>query len=289
MGFFKKFGRYFLTRHFLKVAGIIILIHVIVIGSTIYYLDSFTNHGEKIEIPKLVGMNVQDVSVMLEEQGLKFEIIDRVYDPKLAEGTIIGQDPEETGKSQIYIKSGRTIGIRVSKRTSLVEMPALVDKSERFATTVLKNRGLRYKISYKNTPESSGAVIEQRYKGKRVNKGTKLPIGSMVQVIVGRYEGGEPILVVDLWGLTISEARERLSVHPGINFFPVCAECVTAEDSLRARIVAQSPEFFLTGEQSKMPSVGTVSATAVLNFVDNRPKDKPESADEITEPAEGPE
>ncbi len=274
MNFFKKLWSYIRTKHFVKRALLILLIHVVIIGGTIFYLDAFTNHGEKIEVPKLIGMNVSDISEMLEEQDLKFEIVDQVYDPKLAEGTIIDQDPLETGKSQIHVKSGRTISIRVTKRSSLVEMPQLIDKSERFATTILKNRGLRFKVSYKNTPESSGAVIEQRYKGRKIKMGTKLPVGSIVQVIVGRFEGGEAVLVIDLYGLTIREAKQRLSEHPGINFFPVCPECVTSADSSRARIVAQTPEFYLEGEPNRMPSVGTVSATAVLNFVDERAKDK---------------
>jgi eukaryotic-like serine/threonine-protein kinase len=273
MEFLKKFGRYILTKHFLKVAGIILLIHVVIVGGTIFYLDSFTNHGEKIEVPNLVGMNVRNVSELLEEKNLKFEVVDKVYNPKLAEGTIMVQDPVPTSKSQVYVKSERTIRVRISKRTQLVEMPSLIDKSERFATTVLKNRGLRYKISYKNTPESSGAVIEQRFKGSRVKQGTKIPIGSIVQLIVGRFEGGVPVDVIDLYGLTISEARERLSIHPGITFFPVCQDCVTAQDSASARINSQTPEFWKGDEPCLMPSVGTVSVIAVKNFVDTRPKD----------------
>jgi beta-lactam-binding protein with PASTA domain len=275
MEFLKKFGRFILTKYFLKAAAIIVLIHVVIIGGTILYLDFYTNHGEKLSVPKLVGMNVNNVAGLLDEQDLKFEIVDQVYNPKLAEGTIVSQDPVETTKSQVFVKRGRTIRLRVSKRTSVVEMPSLIDKSERFATTILKNRGLRFKISYKNTPESSGAVLEQRFKGSRIKQGTKIPVGSMIQIIVGRFEGGVPIDVVDLWGLTISEARERLSMHPGIVFFPVCQDCATAEDSLKARINSQSPEFFVEGTKTQMPSVGTVSATAVLNFVDDRPKKDP--------------
>ncbi len=279
MEFLKKFGRYILTRDFLKVLGIILLIHVIIIGGMIYYLDSYTNHGEKLEVPNLKGMNVRNITEMLEEKDLKFEVVDQVYNPKLAEGTIIDQDPGPTAKTAVFVKSERTIRLRVTKRTSFVEMPNLVDKSERFATTILKNRGLRYKISYRNTPESSGAVMEQRYKGGRVKEGTRVPVGSVIQVIVGRYEGAEPIPVIDLYGLTINEAKERLALHPGITFFPVCDECVTPEDSLRARIVSQTPEFYLEGEPTLMPSVGTVSATAVLNFVDTRPPRKEPSGD----------
>ncbi len=280
MEFLKKFGRYLLTRDFLKVAGIILLVHIVIIGGTILYLGSYTNHGEKIEVPNLVGMNVRNIADVLEEKDLKFEVVDQVYNPKLAEGTIVDQDPGPTKKTNVHVKSERTIRIRVTKRSSFVEMPNLIDKSERFATTILKNRGLRYKISYRNTPESNGAVLEQRFKGGRVKEGTRIPVGSIIQIIVGRYEGGEPVPVIDLYGLTISEAKERLSIYPGITFFPVCEECVSKEDSLRARIMTQNPEFFLEGDPALMPSVGTVSATAVLNFVDNRPKK--ESTGEVT-------
>lgn len=275
MEFFKKFGRYFLTKHFLKVAAILALVHVLVIGGTIYYLDSYTRHGEKIEIPNMVGMNVRNIASLIEEQDLKFEVVDQVYKPKLAEGTIVSQDPGPTKTTSVFVKGERTIRLRVSKRVSLVEMPNLVNKSERFATIILKNRGLRYKITYKNTPESNGAIIQQRFKGKNVKPGLKISIGSMIQIIVGRYEGSEPVKVIDLLGLTISEARERLSVYPGVSFFPVCEDCLTNEDSLRARINSQSPEFYLNGNPALMPSVGTVSATAVLDFIDDRPKKDP--------------
>jgi len=275
MEFLKKLGRYFLTKHFLKVAAILALVHVLVIGGTIYYLDSYTRHGEKLEVPNMVGMNVRNIASLLEEQNLKFEIVDQVYKPKLAEGTIVSQDPGPTKTTSVFVKGERTIRLCVSKRVSLVEMPNLVDKSERFATIILKNRGLRCKVTYKNMPESSGAVLQQRFKGKSVKPGLKISIGSMIQIIVGRYEGSEPVKVINLLGLTISEARERLSVYPGVSFFPVCGDCLTKEDSLRARISYQSPQFYLDGAPALMPSVGTVSATAVLDFVDYSPKKDP--------------
>ncbi len=273
MEFFKNLKQFVLSKHFLKISGIIVLIYLVVVGGTVFYLDSYTNHGEKIPVPNLVGQNVNNISALLEEKGLKFEIVDHVYNPKLAEGTIIEQDPEKTEKSKIFVKVDRIIRLRVSKRSQLVEMPSLIDKSERFATTILKNRGLRLKITYKNTPESHGAVIEQRFKGARIKEGTKIPIGSTVLLIVGRYEGGMPVPVINLYGLTISEARERLSQLAGITFFPICQDCVTASDSLNARIGSQTPEY---EEGAMMPSVGTVSATAVLNLPPLPPAESPE-------------
>lgn len=273
MAFLKKLKQFVFSKHFLKISGLIVLIYFVVVGGTIFYLDWYTNHGQKIPVPNLVGQNVNNISALMEEQELKFEIVDQIYNPKLAEGTIIDQDPERTEKSNIYVKVDRIIRLRVSKRTQLVDMPSLIDKSERFASTILKNRGLRLKISYKNTPESHGAVIEQRFKGARIKEGTKIPIGSTVLLIVGRYEGGKPVPVINLYGLTIFEARERLASIPGITFFPVCQDCITAADSLSARIGSQSPEFI---EGAMMPSVGTVSATAVQNLPELPPSDPPE-------------
>ena len=273
MEFFKKLKQFVFSKHFLKTSGLIVLVYIGIVGGTVFYLDSYTNHGEKILVPNLVGQNVNNISALLEEKGLKFEIVDHVYDPKLAEGTIVEQDPEKSEKSKIYVKVDRIIRLRVSKRTQLVEMPSLIDKSERFATTILKNRGLRLKISYKNTPESHGAVIEQRFKCARIKEGTKIPIGSTIILIVGRYEGGTPVPVINLYGLTINEAMERLASMPGITFFPICQDCNTAADSLSARIGSQSPEF---EEGAMMPSVGTVSATAVLNLPELPPSNPPQ-------------
>jgi len=263
MKFFQRLKQFVFSKHFLKTSGLIALIYIVIVAGTVFYLDSYTNHGEKIPVPNLVGQNVNNISALLEEKGLKFEIVDHVYNAKLAEGTILDQDPEKSEKSKIFVKVDRIIRVRVSKRTQLVEMPSLIDKSERFATTILKNRGLRLKISYKKTSESHGAVIEQIFRGARIKEGTKIPIGSTIVLIVGRYEGGMPVAVLNLYGLTISEARERLASMPGITLFPICQNCNTAADSLIARIGSQSPEF---EEGAMMPSIGTVSVTAVLNL-----------------------
>jgi eukaryotic-like serine/threonine-protein kinase len=263
MEFLKRLKQFVLTKHFLKIIGLIALVYLVVVGGTILYLGVYTNHGEKIPVPNLIGQNVNSISQLLEEKGLKYEIVDQVYNPKLAEGTIVEQDPEKTEKSNIFVKVDRIIRLRVSKRTQLVEMPSLIDKSERFASTILQNRGLRIKVTYKNTPESHGAVLEQRFKGALIKEGTKIPVGSTIFLVVGRYEGGIPVPVINLYGLTITEAQERLASIPGITFLPICQDCLTSADSLSARIGSQTPEYI---EGAMMPSVGTVSATAVLNL-----------------------
>ena len=51
--------------------------------------------------------------------------------------------------------------------------------------------------------------------------------------------------VINLYGLTITEAQERLASIPGITFLPICQDCLTSADSLSARIGSQTPEYIV--------------------------------------------
>lgn len=267
MEFIKKLRSLIWSKYFLKHLGLVVLAYLVIIGITIFYLDSFTNHGQQIQVPNLVGKNVNSVRSEIEGLDLQYEVLDSIYDPSKPEGTILDQDPSPTIFSKVSVKEGRVIRVRVSKKSRLVEMPSLVDKSQRFAESILKNRGLKYKIEYKATNEANGAVLDQIYKGRTVEEGIKIPIGSTIILIVGKNDVGIPTAIPDLYGLTIFEAKDRLSLLGSFGFLPVCEGCVTREDTLAARINSQSPEFI---EGIFIPAGSTITVFATKNFVDDR-------------------
>jgi beta-lactam-binding protein with PASTA domain len=248
------------SKHFFKHLGLIMLTYLIIVSFVVFYLDSFTNHGQKIKVPNLVGKNINNIKKLLEENDLQYEVIESKYDPKKPEGTIIEQDPIATLISKVFVKEGRLIRIRISKQSDLVEMPSLINKSERFALQVLKNRGLKYKIEYKTSSESDGAVIQQKYHGKTIKEGQKIQIGSVVLLIIGRNEGGEPIQIPNLYGLTMFAAKDSILSIPSLNFIAVCPDCLNYEDSLNAKIETQSPEY-IEGVLSPFGTSVTVFAT----------------------------
>ena len=231
-----------------------------------FYLDSYTSHGEQIAVPNLKGKNINTIRPLMAELNLNYEVLDSIFEPKLAPGAIVDQDPKASGVSEVYVKGGRVIRLRVSKKSRLVEMPSLVDKSQRFAESVLKNRGIIYKVTFRNTTESSGAVLEQNYNGEAINSGKKIQLGSTVQLVIGRNEGGMPVPVPDLYGATITEAKQRLQALGSISLFPVCLECLSAEDSLVARIKSQSPPYV---EGGMMAPGSTMTVNAVLKLNDS--------------------
>jgi beta-lactam-binding protein with PASTA domain len=243
MDLLKKIGNFVWSRSFLINFVALILVYIIAFFSLKSCLNSSTHHGEKIEVPDLIGKNANNVESLI-PSTLKYEVLDSIYNPTKVAGTILEQDPKPTVVSQLFVKNGRTIKLRVSKRSMLVEMPGLVDKSQRFAEGILRNREFRYTLEYKPSREAHGAVIQQLYKGKPIAKGTKLPIGSKIKLIVGRDEAGVPIELPNLYGLTIVEAKQQVDAMLNMEFVVgSCNGCITAADSSIARVVSQSPEY----------------------------------------------
>jgi eukaryotic-like serine/threonine-protein kinase len=256
MVFKKKIINFIWSKHFLRHLGLIILTYIVVVSCVIFYLDSYTHHGQKITVPNLIGKNINNISAMLEEADLEYEVIESVYDPKKPEGTIVEQDPLPTSISSVSVKEGRYIQLRISKKTDLVEMPSLLNKSERFAIQILKNRGLKYKIEYITSIEEDGAVLHQKFRGSTIKEGQKVQIGSVILLIVGRNAGGPPVQVPNLYGLSIYAARDSVMATNALEFMAICTDCITREDSLHARVKTQSPEF--------LPGVLSASGTKVI-------------------------
>lgn len=263
MSFLSKIKSFVLSKQFLKNLGYIVLAYFVVVFLTIYYLDFTTNHGEKIEVPVLVGKNVQSIRGIVENAGLQYEVLDSIYAPELSEGTILSQDPRPTDSTNVFVKSGRIIKVRVSKKHQLVEMPSLIDKSERFAISVLKNRGLKYSISYKASSEANGAILGQKFNGKDILEGKRIPIGTTIQLIVGKNEAGMPIQIPNLIGLTINEVNGRLSAMTHVSIFASYLNCMNAADSMNARVFTQAPEY-IQGQLN--PSNSTITIQLDKNY-----------------------
>lgn len=75
------------------------------------WMNSFTHHGEGIEVPNLIGESVTDAEDELTELKLQALIVDSVYDKHKPAGTVLDQKPE----AGAMVKSGRQIYLTVNK------------------------------------------------------------------------------------------------------------------------------------------------------------------------------
>ena len=240
---FKIFFRNPWVKLILINLGLGILFYFIVIFSTIKYLDVYSNHGEEIAVPNLVGKKSSVAKMQLEDMGLSYEILDSIYDPSLPNGIVKQQMIEPTSISKVKVKENRIIGLRLSKKIELTEMPDLVFKHVDFAQGILENRGFSSRIQYKPTKEANGSVLDQKYNGKSITKGTRIPIGSEITLIVGQNEVGVLVELPNVVGMNYQDAISLLGSKGLESISTICNDCETLQDTLSAVVFGQSPEY----------------------------------------------
>lgn len=232
------------TRHFLKHLGFAILTFIILFFGIKWFLLSYTHQSEefRVELPNLVGLTQSQAKEKLEKLELICEFSDTVFSDKGAPGTILLQTPGPTSVTRQKVKKGRSVYLTVvSNQPQLVVIPQLVDKSRRQAEGVLKIVGIKPKITYKPS-DANDAVMEVKYQGKVLDKKNpgKIPKGETITLVIGQ-KSGEKVSVVKLVGLTIEQAKTRLSNSSLLMFVGSCDGCKTKKDSVSAVIYKQSP------------------------------------------------
>jgi eukaryotic-like serine/threonine-protein kinase len=238
----KKFFRFLKTRLFLYNLGAAILVVIIFFWGMGIYLNSYTRFGADnyVSVPDLRGAPVEQIAKRLDALELRYDISDSVFTDDGEKGTVWSQQPGPTRETHQKVKRGRKIYISiVSRAPRTISMPKLKDKSRRHAEGILRVLGLKSRAKYVSYSDCNDCVVEARYKGQVLDSGDRIPRGESVTLMLGR-KSSESAEVVNLEGLTIEEARERLSETPFLLFVREC-ECVTHRDSARAVVYKQVP------------------------------------------------
>lgn len=212
-------------------------------------LGSVTRHNQTIRVPQITGKSLAEATSFLQKQGFKVAVQDSVYIDTLAPLAVVKQSPE----SEELVKVNRTIYLTINRaQPPLIEMPDLRGFSYRSAQMFLQSLGLKLgDTSY--TPDiARNAVKDQKYNGNTIVPGTKIPMGSAIDFVLGNGLGETQLTVPDLVGLTVSQAKDYLSGdNIGIGaIIPLSA----VQDTANAYIVKQSPEpetELPTGEKAK--------------------------------------
>ena len=107
----------------------IVLMCVVLVGVPVggfYALNEFTHHGEKIEVPKVVGKSAYVATEALEAAGLRVVIADSLYSTKARPGAVL----EQTPRGGCQVKSGRIVYLTINQRGEpMVKFPDIVHNS----------------------------------------------------------------------------------------------------------------------------------------------------------------
>ncbi len=207
--------RGFFDKSDLKFVGVNIVLAVIVgiaiLVCLIIWLKDYTQHGVEVEVEDVRGLVEAEAAPLLEAQGLRLIVVDSTYSDKVPFGTIVEQDP----KPMSHAKHGRAVYVTINATTRRqVTMPDLQDMSYRQAETTLRGLGLQVDTIYEYEPsEYKDLVLDVRAGETSLSPGTKVAIGTQVRLVVGQGRGTEMVIVPNVVGMTMQEARSTLLNH----------------------------------------------------------------------------
>ena len=192
----------FLVKHTVL---LIIAAITAIFGFFYIFLPSYTNHGETITVPDVVGIPIDEIDEFLTKRNLRFSITrDSSYSSKHLPGTVLKQFPV----ASTQVKENRKIYLTLNaKNPPTIEMPDLVGGSLKSAQLMIKSRDLKLgKITY--VPDDFPlTVLAQRFQGREIEKGSKVQKGTIIDLDVGDGKGQTTFHTPILLGYDEDEAK----------------------------------------------------------------------------------
>ncbi|MDO4726587.1 MAG: PASTA domain-containing protein [Porphyromonadaceae bacterium] len=184
---------------------------VILVSVVLFALKIYTNHGEAIKVPNLVGLYENEAEEAIKHTGLTFEIIDSVYTRDAKPGIIVEQTPNQG----LSVKDGRVVYLTINaKQKRAITIPNLINVSQRQATYTLTSLGFNIGNVEIIPSEYTDLVLDIKYNGVSLKEGDKVPDGATLSLSVGRSDSvynGEMVIVPSLIGLSINEAEKIIA------------------------------------------------------------------------------
>lgn len=182
-----SFFRFLLTKTFLKQLGLAVLVMVGFVMLIMFYLRISTNHDQRIAVPDLAKMTLDEADAALADLDLRWEIIDTTnYNPDYPQKSIIEQIPAAGS----FVKERRTIYLTVNRSDyRSLPIPNVVGRTRRQAEPTLISLGFKIgKVSYRPYI-AKDEVLQLRHNGKMLEPGDMLQKTAVIDLVLGDGKG----------------------------------------------------------------------------------------------------
>ncbi len=196
----KEFFSFRQNKYFwVNIIAMVVVVFVLLFA-VLKALDMYTRHGEAVAVPDVKGMGVEEAEKVFRNHGLNCIVSDSSYVKALPAGSILEYSPAAGQK----VKEGRTIYITINTlNIPLQTVPDVADNSSlrqaeaRILAAGFKLAQIQYVAGEKDW------VYGVKYKGRQLTIGDKVPMGSVLTLMVGN--GGELQQEADSLGLETTE------------------------------------------------------------------------------------
>lgn len=178
MGFFKKVFSPMVWGNLLAMGAVTLL----VLFALWKGLALYTNHGQTVQVPSLVGLQESDALYTLERLGLKGVVADSAFNKRKPTGCILDQIPAVGSK----VKAGREVRLTInSSQTPTLPLPDVADNSSlREAQAKLTSMGFKLgPVEY--VAGDRDWVYGVKSRGRNVYSGERVPVDVPLILQVG--------------------------------------------------------------------------------------------------------
>ena len=233
----QKFFSFFTSKTFFANIVLAIIVGLLFIWGISIFLNSYTHHGQKIVVPNLAYLSLEEAGLELQNKDLGFEVIDSAeFNDLFPPLAVIEQFPVANAE----VKQGRVIMLTINPaKARRIELPNIIEKTLRRAIHDLETRHLVVGELIYVPDIAQDVIIGMQINNEEVEPGIKIEKETIIDLIVGQGISNKRVIVPYLKYLTLEPALDKMklsSLNLGIVFYDA-----DLTDTANAIIYRQSP------------------------------------------------
>ena len=179
----KNMFQYLKSKEFLRTIITIIVIILILIFGLMKWLNYHTKHDEKIEVPNLDKLSLDETEKVLQKINLNFIVIDSAsFNPKYPPKSVIEQNPIAGD----FVKENRKIYLTLNPSNyRKITIPNVLDQTKRQVVIQLKSIGFRIGKERFIPDLGKDVVRGLEINNKEILPGNKLPKNTIIDLVLG--------------------------------------------------------------------------------------------------------
>ena len=175
--------KFFYSKIFIKQLFIATIIFSLILLASIVFLFFYTNQTSRVVVPDLVGVSINEIDELINENNLRYEIIDSsFYNEEFDKNSVLEQIPLANKE----VKKNRKIYLTINPSSiGDVILPEIIQLTKRNAVTILTALDLQIgEFIYENNI-GKDMVLDVEIDGEMIKPGTIIPKKSKIDLILG--------------------------------------------------------------------------------------------------------
>jgi beta-lactam-binding protein with PASTA domain len=174
---------YLKSKEFLRTLILIVAISLILVFGLLKWLAYHTKHDERIEVPDLEKLSLDDTQKILEKYKLNYVVIDSAsFNPSYPPKSVIEQNPVAGD----FVKENRKIYLTLNPSDyRKVSVPNVLDQTKRQVVIQLKSLGFRIGKERYIKDLGRDVVRGLELKGREIQPGDRLSKNTVIDLVLG--------------------------------------------------------------------------------------------------------